>query len=273
MKIKIGLCQMTVVDNKKENLKKAKDLINRAAKLGSNFVCLPEIFNCPYGNEYFPKFAEKEGGETFLFLSDMAKQNNIYLIGGSIPELEENKIYNTSYVFNPKGELIGKHRKAHLFDIEVKGKIRFMESDVLSPGNKITTIDTEYGKIGLAICFDIRFIEPFRLMVLDGARLIFIPGAFNMTTGPLHWELSFRARAVDNQVFTIGCAPARDKNFGYVSYGNSMIVDPWGKIVGRLEEKEDVLVEEIELNTIEKIRQQIPILKNRRTDLYEIKNK
>ena len=273
MKVKIGLCQMKIVDNKKANIEKAEKMILDTVKKGANFVCLPEIFNCPYGNAYFPKYAEKEGEETFVFLSKIARKYNIYLIGGSIPELDDNKIYNTSYIFNPNGELIGKHRKVHLFDIEVEGKIRFMESDILSPGSNLTIIDTEYGKIGVAICFDIRFVEWFRLMAIEGAKLIFLPAAFNMTTGPVHWELSFRARAVDNQVFMVGCAPARDSNFTYISYANSIIVNPWGETVGRLDEKEGTIVKEIDLDMIEKIRQQIPILKNRRIDLYEISKK
>ncbi len=264
---------MKIVDDKKVNIEKADKMILDTVKRGANFVCLPEIFNCPYGNEYFPKYAEKEGEQTFIFLSETAKKHKIYLIGGSIPELDNNKIYNTSYVFNPKGELIGKHRKVHLFDIEVENKIRFMESDVLSAGNNLTVIDTEYGKIGVAICFDIRFVEWFRLMTLNGARLIFLPAAFNMITGPVHWELSFRARAVDNQVFMVGCAPARESNFSYVSYGNSVIVNPWGETVARLDEKESTIVREIDLDMVEKIREQIPILKNRRTDLYEINKK
>lgn len=270
-KIKIGLCQMLIVDDKNTNLSKAEEMIGIASVKGANFVCLPEIFNCPYDNKYFPKYAEKEGEKSFSFLSRQAKKHGIYLIGGSIPEIENDKIYNTSYTFNPKGELIGKHRKVHLFDIDIKDRIRFMESDILSPGNELTVIETEYGKIGVAICFDIRFAEWFRLMAYEGAKIVFLPGAFNMTTGPAHWELAHRSRAVDNQIYMLGCAPARDEDFSYVSYGNSMIVNPWGKIVGRLNEKENVLFEEIDLDMVENIREQIPILKNMRKDLYETK--
>lgn len=271
--VKIGVCQMNVCSDKSTNLKKAAELITKASKGGANFVVLPEMFNCPYNNESFIEYAESEGGETTSMLSKLARDNGIYLIGGSIPELCDGNIYNTSYVYDKLGNMIGKHRKVHLFDIDVKNKIRFMESDTLTAGDKITVIDTEYGKIGVAICFDIRFVEQFRIMSLEGAKIVFVPGAFNMTTGPAHWELSFRVRAVDNQYFMVGCAPARNISAGYISYGNSIVVNPWGEILGRLDEKEDVMLVDVELDSIDSYREQIPILKNRRTDIYQLNYK
>ena len=273
MKVKVGLCQMNVVKGKQDNLINAKRLISEAVNLGAKIVCLPEIFNGLYANDSFIKNAEQQGEESYQFLSTTAKEYQIYLIGGSISEKYNNKLYNTSYVFNPQGELIAKHRKVHLFDIEVKGKIRFMESDTFTAGNEFTVFDTEYGKFGLAICFDIRFVEQFRIMALNGAKAVFVPGAFNMTTGPAHWQLSFRARAVDNQVYMLGCAPARNNKGSYVSYGNSLVVNPWGEVVKALNADENVLVSEIDLDYVDKVREQLPILKNRREDLYQILNK
>ena len=130
------------------------------------------------------------------------------------------------------GHQIGKHRKMHLFDIDVKGGQYFKESDTLTPGDQVTVFDTEFGKMGLCICYDFRFPELARLMVDEGAQVIIVPAAFNMTTGPLHWELMFRQRAVDNQVYTIGAAPARDLNAGYHSWGHSIAVSPWGEYPG-----------------------------------------
>ncbi|QOR35987.1 carbon-nitrogen hydrolase family protein [Clostridium sp. 'deep sea'] len=271
MKVKIGICQMNVVDNKNTNLNNAKKLIIKAVKLGAKIVCLPEMFNCLYENNSFINNAEEQGGKTYQYLSNTAKELAVYLVGGSISEKCDNHLYNTSYVFNPKGELIAKHRKVHLFDIEVKDKIHFKESDTFTAGNKFTIFNTEYGTFGLAICFDIRFVEQFRVMALQGAKAIFVPGAFNMTTGPAHWHLSFRARAVDNQLYMIGCAPARNTKSTYVSFGNSLVTNPWGEVEVALDEKQNVVVTEIDFSNVDEIRKQLPILKNRRTDLYDIK--
>lgn len=201
-------------------------------------------------------------------MSGIAKELGIYLVGGSVPELEDGKIYNTSYIFSPEGKELGRHRKVHLFDIDVPGGQRFMESDTLTAGDSFTVVDTPLGKLGVAICFDIRFSDFFRVMGDLGAQLIVIPAAFNMTTGPLHWDLAFRMRALDNQCFVAGCSPARDVNASYVAYGHSLVCDPWGTIVAQLDEKEGVIVTDIDLNDLDKYRGQIPILAGRRTDLY-----
>ena len=134
----------------------------------------------------------------------LARERGIYLIAGSLPELEGHRVYNTSFVYAPDGTCIARHRKIHLFDIDVEGGQRFMESEVLSPGREVTTFDTPWGTMGLCICFDMRFQELCRLMALRGARVIFAPAAFNMTTGPAHWKILFRQRAVDQQCFTVG---------------------------------------------------------------------
>lgn len=150
-----------------------------------------------------------------------------------MPEEDGEKIYNTSFVFDRSGNQIVRHRKMHLFDIRVDGGQSFCESDTFSAGEDITVFDTEFGKMGLIICFDIRFPELTRLEAFKGAQAVFVPAAFNMTTGPAHWELSFRARALDNQVFMVGCAPARDENAFYVSYANSIVTGPWGDVLAR----------------------------------------
>ncbi len=131
-------------------------------------------------------------------------------------------------VFDNKGVLIAKHRKVHLFDIDVKGGVTFKESDTLTAGNKITLFNTPWGKLGVMICYDIRFPELSRIMAVKGAKIIFTPAAFNMTTGPAHWDTLFKSRALDNQVYMVGVAPARDENSNYISYGNSLIASLGG---------------------------------------------
>ena len=270
-KLKIALCQMNVIDDKEENIKKAKSMIEKSIEEHADFIVLPEMFNCPYSNDKFIEYCEEEKSSQTLFnISKLAQENNVYILAGSIPEKEDDKLYNTSYLFNRNGEIIGKHRKMHLFDIDVKGKITFMESDVLTAGNDVTIANTEFGKIGIGICYDVRFPELARLMALEGALILFYPGAFNMTTGPAHWELLFRARALDNQVFCVGVAPALNKDASYHSFGHSIITNPWGEIIAEADENENLIISEIDLDEIKKIREELPLLKNKRKDLYEI---
>lgn len=268
--LKIGLIQMKVHNDKKENLLRAANLIKKISSEKSDIVILPEMFSCPYITSNFPIYAEEEGGYSYNFLSNIAKENNIYLVSGSIPEIDNNKIYNTSYVFNRYGEKIGKHRKVHLFDIDIKGKQTFKESDTLNAGDEVTVFDTEFGKIGLCICYDFRFPELARLMVNKGAKAIIVPASFNMTTGPAHWHVMFRSRAIDNQVYTIGCSPARDYNSSYISYGHSLIVSPFGEILYELDDKEDMMTYTIDLDYVDKVREELPLLYHRRNDLYKL---
>ncbi len=265
---KIGLCQMKGSFDKQESMKTAEKAIRQAAENGAAVISLPEMWNCPYSNDYFREYSEAEDGKTVNFLSELAAKLGVYLIGGSIPELDGDKVYNTSFSFDRSGNIIGKHRKVHLFDIDVKDGIRFMESDTLTAGRDMTVIDTEYCKIGVAICYDVRFPEWFRKMALAGAKLIVLPAAFNMTTGPAHWDLTMRARALDNQVYFAANSPARDENGPYQAYGGSCIVDPWGKFIAHADEKECVIYGDIDLDHVEDIRQQLPLLKHRRAELY-----
>ena len=269
-KLNLALCQMNVIDNKLENLKKASSMISDASKK-VDFVVLPEMFNCPYSNDKFIEYSEDENDSyTLKKISNLARENNIYILAGSIPEKEENKLFNTSYLFDKHGEIIAKHRKMHLFDIDVKDKITFKESDVLTAGNDFTLADTEFGKIGIGICYDIRFPELARIMVENGALILFYPGAFNMTTGPAHWQLLFRSRALDNQVYCVGVAPALNEDASYHSYGHSIITNPWGEVLAEADQKEEIIFCEIDLDEIKKVREELPLLKNKRKDLYEV---
>ena len=269
--VKCAILQTYVYQEKKRNLIQAAELLADPALQDIDLAILPEMFCCPYENKFFPEYAEPEGGETWEKCSRLAADHGIYLVSGSMPERdEEGRIYNTSYVFDRKGHQIGKHRKMHLFDIDVKGGQYFKESDTLTPGDQVTVFDTEFGKMGLCICYDFRFPELARLMVDEGAQVIIVPAAFNMTTGPLHWELMFRQRAVDNQVYTIGAAPARNLNAGYHSWGHSIVADPWGKVFMEMDEKPDVKVVELELDEVKKVREQLPLLKHRRGDIYAL---
>ncbi len=269
MKYKLGLCQMTVVKNKDENLRKAESMVKEAAQRGADVISLPEIFNCPYSNKFFSEYAEDDKGPTVSLLSSLAKELSVYLIGGSIPEKEGNAIYNTSFIFNRRGELIGRHRKVHLFDIDLKGGITMKESDTLTAGDEITVADTEYGKIGVAICYDVRFPELIRNMALAGARLIVLPAAFTMATGNAHWDITMRTRAMDNQIYFAAASPARDPvGKYYQAFGHSCIVSPWGEICAKTDHRESVVCGEIDYGYQDEIRSQLPLLKHMRPEIY-----
>lgn len=161
----------------------------------------------------------------------------------------------------------------HLFDIDIDGGQHFQESAVLTPGDSITTFETEYCTMGLAVCYDIRFPELFRLMALRGADVILVPASFNMTTGPMHWELLFRSQAVFHQTFIAGTAPARNENASYISWGHSIITDPWGNTVSMMDAGEEIRITAIDLDECRKARQQIPVFRHRREDVYTLKER
>ncbi len=268
--MKLALIQMQVKSTPEENLINAKALLEKAVAEKIDIAVFPEMFACPYDNRCFPQFAMDSDGPFLTELKNLALAYGIYIVAGSVPEKFEASIYNTSFVFDPKGETVARHRKMHLFDINVEGGQRFMESDVLTPGENFTTFDTPWGKLGLMICYDIRFPELARLLALQGAKGIIVPAAFNMTTGPAHWELSFRARALDNQLYMAGVAPARDTTASYIAWGHTISTDPWGRVLSQLEEKEEIAFVEWDFDYLEKVRRELPLLKHRRTDLYRL---
>lgn len=266
-KISIASCQMNVVDDKEKNVEHALELINEASANNADLITLPEMFNTPYDNDKFIENAEKEKDSyTLNAMCEVARENDIYLQAGSIAEMDDEKIYNTAYFIDNNGKILDKHRKMHMFDIDTQ-TMKFTESDTLSPGNKITSINTPIANISIAICYDVRFSQMWTLM--NDSDIILLPGAFNKTTGPLHWETLLRARAIDNQTYVVATSPSQVENPYYVAWGHSMIVDPWGKVLAKAEEKEEILYATLTPESINSVRQQIPIIKNKRDDVYE----
>ena len=269
--MKIALLQTPVLFDKKKNLDHAREKVREAAQNGAQLVILPEMFCCPYASRCFPAYAEPKGGDIWQELSHWAQENNICLVGGSFPEWEDGRIYNTSFVFGPDGRQLAQHRKMHLFDVEFDGGQYFRESDTFTPGDHVTTFQYGGMTFGLCICFDLRFPELSRLMALQGAQAIIVPAAFNMTTGPLHWEIMFRQRAVDDQLYTIGVAPARDEQGVYVSYANSILCDPMGRVLTRAGADPCILYGDLDGCQVNSARRQLPLLTARRTDIYTLK--
>ncbi|VVC37148.1 Hypothetical protein CINCED_3A024641 [Cinara cedri] len=267
---RVAVLQLTVTADKSANITNAVNRIQQAKKEGCTLTILPECFNSPYNTGLFRQYSEIiPGGETCQALSKAAKSNGMYIVGGSIPEIHDEKVYNTCTVWDPNGNMIAKHRKMHLFDINIPGGIYFKESDALTAGNTLNTFQLGKFKIGLGICYDIRFSEMATLYRKQGCDMLIYPSAFNMTTGPLHWSLLTRCRAVDNQVFVVVASPARVTNSNYIAWGHSMVVDPWGKILSEASEKDMNLYLDLDFNSRETIRQQIPTENQRRIDIYD----
>ncbi len=270
-KIKIAAIQMPTVADKMENVRTVKAYLEKIKDEKPDFVILPEMFCCPYQTENFPIYAEEEGGPIWQQLSAYAKQYGVYLIGGSMPEKDaEGNVYNTCYVFDREGKQIGKHRKVHLFDIDVKGGQTFKESDTLTAGDSDTVFDTEFGKMGVMLCFDIRFPELSRMMVNDGARIVFVPAAFNMTTDRHtgnclselgHWIIRF-----------IWLVVLRHVMYRQVIFPGDILLsqNPWGRVTGMLDENEGILLAELDMDYEEQVREELPLLKSRRKDIYQL---
>ena len=264
MNFKIGISQMKVNSNKEKNLEKVKASLSVFGKNDVNLGVLPECWNCPYGVEYFEEYSEEiNNSKSIELMSELAKENNLYLIGGTIPIKEDGKIYNTCFCFNNKGEIIGKYSKIHLFDIDL-GNFSFKESDVLTAGSKPLIIETPYCKIGIGICYDLRFPLLADYYAKNGCNMIVYPGSFSEKTGPIHWSLLLKGRALDNQCYVIGCSTSKNDDFNYKGYGHSSIVDPWGNIMYEADGDSVCYVRNIDMKYLEEIRNKIPVLKNTR---------
>ncbi len=260
--VTLGLVQMRVGENKSANLVRAGELSREAAASGAQVIVLPEVFNGPYETASFSTYAEEGVAQTRTFLSELAKELEVLLVGGSFIEREEGKLYNTSFVYDEKGQEIHRHRKVHLFDIDVPGGQYFRESDVLSPGEGFDVFETKFGIFGLAVCFDVRFAHEFTPLAEKGAQIIFVPAAFNTTTGPAHWETLFRSRALDNQLFLVGVSPANNPEASYPAWGHSIVTNPWGEILTQLDREEKVAIVEVDLEEVNTVRDRLPVVRS-----------
>ncbi|XP_018330303.1 omega-amidase NIT2-like [Agrilus planipennis] len=245
--LRAALIQLSVGKGLSKNIAHAFKMIREAKSKCAQLIVLPECFNSPY---------------------EAAKECDIYLVGGTIPEKVDDKIYNTCTVWDPKGEMILKYRKLHLYDVDIPGGITFKESDILTSGNKLQTFSiSDNIKIGIAVCYDLRFEELAKLYRIMNCELIIYPGAFNMTTGPIHWELLQRARALDNQMYIFGVSPARSEK-GYIAWGHSQVTNPWGKVIVQAGYVEEIIYCDLDFEECSTARKQLPVFSHRRTDVY-----
>lgn len=283
--MRISLIQLLSTADKTQNIIHAQNMIHRAVEEHqSNLIVLPECWNSPYSTASFPIYAEEVPGDGVIvdevahpsthMLITIARKLGVWIVGGSFPERDSSsgidKLYNTCQVIDPTGMVVARHRKVHLFDIDVPGKIAFKESDSLSAGDAITTVNTPWGMLGVGICYDIRFPELALLMRQRGCKMLVYPGAFNMVTGPAHWELLQRARAVDNQLFVAACSPARIEGSGYVAWGHSSVISPWGEVIATANAEETIVHAVLDMTQVDTMRQNIPCWSQKRSDMYEV---
>ena len=265
--MRVGAVQLTSTADKDKNLATAGRLIGDAVVEGAELVVLPEMFNCLGTGAELRAGAEPLDGPTALWLADQAVEHDITLVGGTFVERDEPRNHNTCCVFGPDGERLAAYRKIHLFDVEVPGA-EFHESDAVGPGDEIVVVDVDEIRLGLSVCYDVRFPELYRIATLQGATVVTVPAAFTAKTGPPHWEILLRARAIENQVFVIAAGQRGSTNDKLHWHGHSMIIDPWGTILAENADTEGVIVADLDLDAQTHVRDVLPSLANRRPAAY-----
>lgn len=266
----VGLVQTNSQDSPQDNLDEVLAGIDRAARMGAHFISLPETWSYLGEDDGAASAATSIPGDLTDTLARKAREHGIWLHAGSLLErIEgEERLANTTVVFNPSGEIVASYRKIHLFDVDIAGQPSFRESDTIAPGDRIVTFDMDGIRVGLAICYDLRFPEIFRAMALEGAEVILLPAAFTLMTGRDHWEPLIRARAIENTVFMVAAAQVGPHPPGRVCYGRSMVVDPWGVVLAQAGDIPTVVTATLEMDEIARVRGQIPSRRNRMPHLY-----
>jgi deaminated glutathione amidase len=258
--------QLSTTSDKAANLGKAEHLIRLAAARGARLVALPEVFNWRGKRAEEGEAAEALTGVTLTLMAGLARELEIDILAGSITEHApgQAKHYNTSVLIGADGKQRAVYRKIHLFDVDLPGRVTFKESDAKLAGTEVVAAETGHGSIGLSVCYDLRFPELYRRLAFNGARILTIPSAFTFPTGEAHWEVLIRARAIENQCYVIAPAQFGPNVHGFTDYGNSMIVDPWGRVLARAGEMEGVVIAPIDLEYLERVRRELPSLANAR---------
>jgi predicted amidohydrolase len=262
----LGAIQMTSTADRARNLDAAIRLVNEAADLGAKLVGLPENFAFMGPEEGRLQGAETLEGPTLGALRDVARRRGIFVVAGSIAEQvpSPKMTANTSAVIADDGSIVAAYRKIHLFDVNIPDGARYAESEVVVPGDKVVVAPTPLGRIGLTVCYDLRFPELYRKLASLGAEVITIPSAFTLFTGKDHWEVLVRARAIENLAYVIAPAQVGRHSATRQTFGNAMIVDPWGVVLARCPDGEGVCVAPFSRPRLERVRQELPALKHRK---------
>ncbi|GAB6021841.1 hypothetical protein CHUAL_004413 [Chamberlinius hualienensis] len=274
----VAVCQLNSSNDKKANLHQCQQLIEESTKKGAKMIFLPEAFDyIATSIEESVKMSEPLNGHTMKFFQDLSKNLKVWLSLGGFHQKDSANTYklrNSHVILNDEGEIVSVYDKTHLFDVDIyrdDKKIRLKESDFTLPGEKIVKpIETPVGKVGLAICYDLRFPELSLLLTKLGADILTYPSAFTKITGQAHWELLLRNKAIENQCYVIAAAQTGQHNEKRASYGHSMIIDPWGKVLASCKEEIGIAICEIDLEMIRKVREELPVWQHRRSDLYQL---
>lgn len=268
---RVAAIQMASGPNVTGNLNEAQRLIEKAVEQGAQLVVLPEYFPI-IGMSDVDKIAVREQpgtGPIQEFLSGIARKHKIWLVGGSIPlaASSPDKVLNSCLVFNELGEQVARYDKIHLFNLDL-GNEQYHEANTIEPGNKVVVVDSPFGRIGLAVCYDLRFPELFRAM--RGVDIIVLPSAFTETTGKMHWEPLLRARAIENLAYVIAAAQGGYHVSGRETHGHSMIVDPWGRILDQMSRGSGVVIAEVNRGYQDSLRASLPALEHRTLSVGEL---
>ncbi len=265
----IALVQLTAVDSVTENLNTISDSVMEAVSAGAKAVFLPECcVLMQTSRAQLREAAEHEsGGPIQERLSEIASQNDTWLFAGSIPisSADPKRVYNSSIVFAPNGDAVARYHKAHLFDVTLKNGEQYLESAYTMPGESLSLVDTPFGRVGLSVCYDLRFPELYRALTEDRAEILLVPSAFSVTTGAAHWEPLLRARAIENGCYVIAAAQWGSHPSGRKTYGHSLVVDPWGEVIAEKQRDSGLLMSEIDRTAVKHARQQLPCLNHRKS--------
>jgi deaminated glutathione amidase len=267
--MRAAVIQLNSTSDVDSNLEAAERLLRASARDGAELAVLPEKWSLLAAGEVMAELAEPLDGPVIAAARSWARDLGIHLVAGSVPERipGRERLSNTSLLIAPDGEVVATYRKIHMFDVDVGG-VAYRESAHEQAGEEIVSAEAGGVRIGLTICYDLRFPELFRILALGGARLITVPSAFTAETGRPHWEILLRARAIENQVFVLAANQTGEAEPHYSSWGHSMVVDPWGRVLDSVAAGEGHAIADLDLAELERIRERIPALANRRAGAY-----
>ena len=262
----VAAAQMTSGPDKAANLDAATRLVRQAASLGARLVGLPENFSWMGPEEARSEAAEPLEGPTLSHMAQLARELRLTLLAGSVLETgaPQGRLFNTSVLFGPEGQRLAVYRKIHLFDVEVGDGQTYRESAAVAPGTEVVGADTPVGRVGLSICYDLRFPELYRRLSAEGADILTVPAAFTLMTGKDHWEVLLRARAIENLAWVLAPAQGGRHPSGRQTYGHAMVVDPWGLVVARASEGPGLAVAPVDGELQLRLRRTLPCLQHRR---------
>jgi predicted amidohydrolase len=268
--MRVGLVQINSQEDRAHNVARALELVAQAARGGAQLVVLPEYVTYLGRSEHQWANAEDLGGPSSHAFAAAARAHGIFLLAGTLPERTavEGRSSNTSQLFDQRGDLVATYRKIHLFDVDVAGSYR--ESDTLDPGHEAVVAPLGETKLGMTICYDLRFPELYRTLALQGAEILAVPAAFTMFTGRDHWEVLLRARAIENQCYVVAAGQWGTHPVGRACFGRSMVIDPWGTVVAQAADGEGIVLADLDLERLRTIRRDLPSLANRRPETYRV---